>query len=177
MSVWSERTKREKRLVAVFGVVLVLGGGMKVMAAGSDPVPVERSVSAPVTSTPPAAEATEDDAAEMQPIVHPTGPGSKRDPFVPLISADGGPRPIGDAAMRTEDTDRVLKVDLVDIYPEGDRMVAIVDLNEDRYRGGVGKVVGDVVQILELSDRCAVFEHAGTRFGLCVGQSVERPVR
>lgn len=185
MSAWSERTPRERKLVMAFAAVVVLGGGMKVMAAGgAEPVVVESVPLKPATAMPATpgepAVVPPDDAPAAGDLVHPTGPGSKRDPFEPRVSLTGkasGSTGGGGAGGGSTDNaaDGSVTITLEDIYPDGEgRLMAILKVDGSRFRSRAGGSVAKLVLVSHLDDRCGVFEHADGTFGLCVGQTIER---
>jgi len=175
MSSWSQRSKRERILVYTFGAVALLAGA-RVMASGSgsEATTPEPAAGSALIVTPSEPAVTEDSA----PTTYPGNRAKKwkyepsRDPFKPLINVNG--TSTGSVQTPQEPAVNVLKIDLIDIFVDGSKMVAMVDVNEKRHRGAVGKTLGGEVEVVELSDRCGVFEQGGSRFGLCVGQSIER---
>ena len=177
---WKERSPRERKMLIAFAAIAVLGGGMKVMASGGgSAVAVDAGTPhAPVdaTSVPPAL----DEPVEADPVVHPKGAGSKRDPFEPRINLASG----GGAASTSQDptgptgstgTDTQLTIQLEDVYPgpEG-ALIALLKLDGTRFRAKVGATAADLVTVVELTSRCGVFEQGEGSFALCVGQAIER---
>lgn len=179
MSAWSQRTKRERILVYAFGAVALLAG-VRVMASGSGSDPATDSAlptnTAPSITTPiqPDADGDTKELGYPGKRAKTWKYGPSRDPFEPLVSVTAETAGTDPNSQSVADLPDVLKVDLIDIFVDDKKMVAMVDVNEKRYRGGVGKVLGGEVEVLELSDRCGIFEQGGTRFALCVGQTIER---
>lgn len=176
MSFWAERPKREKRLIIVFGVVVLLAG-MKLMASGSEAPASPPPQAAPAPSEPVVTDTGDSPPAEQKAKKekHPKGPGSNRDPFEPLIDVDALTAEESGTTSSGSST-KVIDVELVDVFEDNGNFVAVIDVDTERYRGKVGKTVGEQVEIMELDDHCGVFATGDDVFRLCVGQSVERSV-
>lgn len=184
---WSARNPRERKLIIAFAVVAALGGGMKVMASGGSAVAVDDGTPhAPVdaTSMPPVvSEEPEVTDPEAEVEKHPTGPGSRRDPFTPRVSVtsatDGGASTGGGETTTggkgDTGTDASLTVQLEDVYPDAKgNLVAVLKLDGTRFKAREGVTAADLVTVMQLTDRCGVFEQGEGSFALCVGQAIER---
>jgi hypothetical protein len=160
-------------LIGLIGLV-VIGGGMRLLASeGSGVVAGDGTPHAPAGVTPVPNADPSDDPKQVE---HPRGPGSKRDPFEPVIKVGGGD---GDAPASeptgepTSDTEVTIRLD--DIYPDSKgRLVALLELDGTKFRAKQGVTAADLVTVVQLTDRCGTFEQGGDRFALCVGQAIER---
>lgn len=173
------RSKRERVMLAMFAVVVVLGGAMKVMASGGSAVAVDDGTPhAPVdaTSVPPVVDDPVVDEGEA--VEHPKGPGSKRDPFDPNIRVGSGDSTGGTTVPDqpgTEEPSGQVTVQLEDVYPDAQgRLVAQIKLDGTRFRVREGATAADLVTVIQLTERCGTFEQGGGTFALCVGQAIQR---
>lgn len=180
---WKDRSPRERKMVIGLVAVVVLGGAMKVMASGGGTAPVAAdpgTSSVPVDTT--SVPVTPDEpAVEPGAVEHPTGPGSRRDPFEPRVHVAGDSAAVpGQPSTSTDSTgsigtDAQVTIQLEDVYPgpEG-ALIALLKLDGTRFRTKVGQTAADLVTVAELTSRCGVFEQGEGSFALCVGQAIER---
>jgi hypothetical protein len=153
-------------LLAVVFLVFSGGGGTKFEPITSPTVGSSPTASPSPTSPPETGEQFEG-----------------KDPFQPLVVAialpSGGPTPSQTPGPTTgvtggSTTTPAMTVTLLNIFTQGGKRFATVEVDGKDYTAGVGETFATNFRVISLSSSCGTFVFGDERFSLCVGQEVRK---
>jgi hypothetical protein len=168
---------RERAFAIVLAVLIVLTI-LAVLLSGGGGEPLGVPTGAPTVRAP-----TPTPTATTPPLI--TGGFEGKDPFQPLIEAQPSsqptptgtsPAPTGSVAGPTggNQTGSSPTVTLLDIFSQGGKLHATVDVNGTQYTVMEGQTFARNFRVISLSKSCGTFVFGDERFTLCIGQEVHK---
>lgn len=169
--------KRERVILIVVGVAVVLGVAFMMLGGGSDSAVVDVSSAPRVapgtrpTSSPPPVEAGDsfDTGGAKDPFEPPGGFAVAQSPGGSPGGAQGSGSPTPQATGGVPGRSRVA---LLDIYTQGGTRFASVQVDGEIHNVKQGDTFSSTYRVVTITDSCATFVQGDERFTLCIGQQV-----